>query len=318
MALKPCRECKKEISTEAKTCPHCGVSNPATSSMVLSVIRVSAVVIVGIVIWRCQSSGTTHTTSVAPDVAPDHAWSQPDPPAPQAAPEEPGIVLTDFERKIMRLILVDDVTKFANGLEGPIGYASGAYDTLVATTADDMQRSFEDNEVAAGQRYSGKAVIVRGKVDSVSRDIANNPFISLVGGSNMFIKPMATMADGQTSYLASLKKGQPIILVCDNARMLLTSAAVSNCLPFDSWLGATVETTLARVPDALRSNYITNLTRLAVTAVGIAIVTPENSPCWVGKTCSKEFGIQIKQPHIPKLVAERLGLKEVDVKKILG
>ena len=28
MALKPCRECKKKVSTEAATCPNCGVPNP--------------------------------------------------------------------------------------------------------------------------------------------------------------------------------------------------------------------------------------------------------------------------------------------------
>ena len=28
MALKPCRECKKKVSTEANTCPNCGVPNP--------------------------------------------------------------------------------------------------------------------------------------------------------------------------------------------------------------------------------------------------------------------------------------------------
>lgn len=28
MAIKPCRECTKDVSTEAKTCPHCGVSDP--------------------------------------------------------------------------------------------------------------------------------------------------------------------------------------------------------------------------------------------------------------------------------------------------
>lgn len=28
MALKPCRECKELVSTEAKSCPHCGVSDP--------------------------------------------------------------------------------------------------------------------------------------------------------------------------------------------------------------------------------------------------------------------------------------------------
>jgi len=31
MALKPCRECKKKISTEAISCPNCGVPNPAAT-----------------------------------------------------------------------------------------------------------------------------------------------------------------------------------------------------------------------------------------------------------------------------------------------
>lgn len=30
MALKPCRECGKEVSTQAKECPHCGVSFPTS------------------------------------------------------------------------------------------------------------------------------------------------------------------------------------------------------------------------------------------------------------------------------------------------
>jgi len=28
MALMPCRECKRDVSTEAKACPHCGVKSP--------------------------------------------------------------------------------------------------------------------------------------------------------------------------------------------------------------------------------------------------------------------------------------------------
>lgn len=28
MALEPCRECGHEVSTEAETCPQCGVPNP--------------------------------------------------------------------------------------------------------------------------------------------------------------------------------------------------------------------------------------------------------------------------------------------------
>jgi hypothetical protein len=29
MALAPCRECGEQVSTEAATCPHCGVGRPA-------------------------------------------------------------------------------------------------------------------------------------------------------------------------------------------------------------------------------------------------------------------------------------------------
>ena len=32
MALTNCKECNKEVSTEAKTCPHCGVDNPGISN----------------------------------------------------------------------------------------------------------------------------------------------------------------------------------------------------------------------------------------------------------------------------------------------
>ncbi|RUS01689.1 hypothetical protein [Pectobacterium polaris] len=31
MALTKCKECKKEVSTTAKVCPHCGVKNPGTT-----------------------------------------------------------------------------------------------------------------------------------------------------------------------------------------------------------------------------------------------------------------------------------------------
>ncbi|MGH7445915.1 MAG: hypothetical protein ACRELT_00040 [Longimicrobiales bacterium] len=34
MALKPCRECKKDVSTGAVTCPHCGVKDPARAKQI--------------------------------------------------------------------------------------------------------------------------------------------------------------------------------------------------------------------------------------------------------------------------------------------
>jgi hypothetical protein len=32
MALKPCRECGKEVSDTATKCPHCGIDHPASAA----------------------------------------------------------------------------------------------------------------------------------------------------------------------------------------------------------------------------------------------------------------------------------------------
>lgn len=46
MALKKCKECKKEVSDKAKTCPHCGVSNPGASAKELVVGTLAVIAIV--------------------------------------------------------------------------------------------------------------------------------------------------------------------------------------------------------------------------------------------------------------------------------
>jgi hypothetical protein len=65
MPLKPCRECKKEVSTEAKTCPHCGASKPTrgpfgTTSTGTGCV---AIIIAAVVIGMCVSSLSTPTSS---------------------------------------------------------------------------------------------------------------------------------------------------------------------------------------------------------------------------------------------------------------
>jgi hypothetical protein len=48
MALASCRECGKEVSTDAKTCPHCGVASPTKKPMGCGS---AALVIVGMLIF---------------------------------------------------------------------------------------------------------------------------------------------------------------------------------------------------------------------------------------------------------------------------
>lgn len=54
MSLTNCKECKKEVSTHAKTCPHCGVSNPGMKAKDL-MIGLFVIITIVWLIAKCSS-----------------------------------------------------------------------------------------------------------------------------------------------------------------------------------------------------------------------------------------------------------------------
>src|SRR5690606_23606999 len=91
-----CLECKREISTEAKSCPHCGKRNPTTSTSAagqgcagcLSVLAVLAL------IGMCSDGSTPTSTS---SLTPTATYT---PPPPPPSPKEAAMAATslDFPR----------------------------------------------------------------------------------------------------------------------------------------------------------------------------------------------------------------------------
>ena len=72
MALKPCRECGKEVSTEAKQCIHCGAKQPTTSSLWVSVKGVAGGVLVLWLVWAVWGAiNGSGASSNAPPAPPD-------------------------------------------------------------------------------------------------------------------------------------------------------------------------------------------------------------------------------------------------------
>jgi hypothetical protein len=74
MGLKPCVECKKEVSTSAKACPHCGKKNPTVGP---GAKVVSGVIVALLALWICKAVATSadseqsssHPASLAPAAA---------------------------------------------------------------------------------------------------------------------------------------------------------------------------------------------------------------------------------------------------------
>lgn len=83
MALGKCRECSKEVSSEAKSCPHCGVAKPIRKKV--GVLGWLAVVLVGLVVFRAATpngSVIEETQAQAPPAV------EAPPPAPKLTKEE--------------------------------------------------------------------------------------------------------------------------------------------------------------------------------------------------------------------------------------
>ena len=64
MGLKPCKECGADVSTSAKSCPHCGVKDPARAKQHgcgTGCLFLLAALVVLVVIASLMDSGTSYT-----------------------------------------------------------------------------------------------------------------------------------------------------------------------------------------------------------------------------------------------------------------
>ena len=84
MALKKCRECGQSVSSEAKTCPHCGVKKPVTqtSGWAWLVVILFVLVILGKGIGERDAGSGTPT----PESPPPRRAISANPPASAAPP----------------------------------------------------------------------------------------------------------------------------------------------------------------------------------------------------------------------------------------
>ncbi len=105
-------------------------------------------------------------------------------------------------------------------------FAEAVRNKPVAVTTTQLFDAYQDNEVQADMQYKGKKLLVTGKVDKVSKDVLDKPFVSL-STSNMF---MSVLAYGMPeSSVASLRKGMSLTLMCQGGGMTIGSPMLHDC-----------------------------------------------------------------------------------------
>lgn len=84
-------------------------------------------------------------------------------------------------------------------------------ETVIDVNADDLYKAYEANEVAADERYKDKLVKVHGVVQSIGKDILDNPYVVL-GGEGMLDGVQCTFPDNASSKtsLSKMNKGDNV------------------------------------------------------------------------------------------------------------
>lgn len=81
--------------------------------------------------------------------------------------------------------------------------------TQIQTTAKELIAAYEANEISADQSYKGKIVEVSGSVSSVSKDLYDEPFVTLAGNSSDFREIQCAIKEVEAAWL---KKKQKIVI----------------------------------------------------------------------------------------------------------
>jgi hypothetical protein len=98
----------------------------------------------------------------------------------------------------------------------------------ISLTAQQLYGDYSANEVAADRKYKGRAIIASGIVESINKDIVDDPYLVLQAGG--FLEDVqAHLNNSQESAAAALVKGQEISVRCMGNGMILTSPMLADC-----------------------------------------------------------------------------------------
>ncbi|RQR31564.1 OB-fold protein [Burkholderia sp. Bp9142] len=100
----------------------------------------------------------------------------------------------------------------------------------VSVTAGALFTAYEKNEVAADQKYKGKALSVSGTIQSIDKDAFDNIVVKL-RSSNEFMPVNAYLSKEHEALAASLEKGKKVTWTCEGDGRLIGSPMLRDCTP---------------------------------------------------------------------------------------
>ena len=98
----------------------------------------------------------------------------------------------------------------------------------IAVKASQIVKDYDENTVAADEKYKGKKLLVSARISEISTDLFDKPYLVL-DGPNPFQRAQMHFDDDAKSVMAGLKKGQQIKAVCVGGGDVAKSPMLKDC-----------------------------------------------------------------------------------------
>lgn len=203
----------------------------------------------------------------------------------QVVSDHHGYVLKPRESVVLSYLIQDEISAFQDG-------RSTAFlgKNLVPVSAVEASKAYQENQVAADQKYYQKRLRLTGTIEGINSGLGNEPYV-LLRGVNMFESPQVHFQQPNLEKVASLKKGEEIKLVCDGSGSLVGTPMFKNCIFLDDYTNQEIAKIKQQIEGFLagepQSDSIGIIPIMAITA---ARMLPETSPCFSDISyCKSEF-----------------------------
>lgn len=201
-----------------------------------------------------------------------------------------GYTLLPREAVLMGYLLEDDVAHFSSGGEAILS------EGMLSAAAVDVAKAYNDNQVAADQKYFKKTLLLSGTIESINSGLGNEPYIAL-RGLNQFLSPQVHFHKANANKISSLNKGEKIVLVCDGEGSIVGTPMFNSCQFADDYANQEITKLKAEISKFLEGKKPQSETvaMLSIAAIAAARSLSASSNCFMeeGK-CVKELDATMK------------------------
>lgn len=143
--------------------------------------------------------------------------------------------LSEKQKELIYLFIKEDLTFYLSKKSTDTIYERVYRPDIIKTSANELFKSYHDNEISADDIYRNKKIILRGIIADINRGMGEQYFIRFAL-PNQFLSITAFFNTEYKEELAKLKRNQQYQVFCICDGMSMGSPILKHCKPINDWV----------------------------------------------------------------------------------